>query len=369
MDNTINNEEIKTKDKPKNYKKEYLIGIFVLIAFMCLQLFFSGFYDIYADSPLVWIIFMAAGITFHRKDWKEYMLFIFPVLNYFLFKFFYIFIPNYIIIFIVLGVLTIFYAVKENSDKKKIKIALVIVLGTVLFSTNYYLYSSRIIKDGNLEAEIKRSQEIKKPAFLSLKQGELDEIESMRISDVNKVKSLSGIESMDFLKTLYIDDEGFIMDYSPFLKCKNLKRMSIGYGYLNKLGELDTFGKLEDLEIVFPKKGSLEDMPYFPDVKNLDIQTKKPISLLGLKNFPKVEKFSLSVTGVPSFDGIENLTNLKELILYDKVIENYDKLLEIPTLKKISLYSPLNVNDELIKKARAKGIEVNVMEEANLIFQ
>ena len=362
MDNTINNEETKTKDKPKNYKKEYLIGIFVLIAFMCLQLFFSGFYDIYADSPLVWIIFMAAGITFHRKDWKEYILWIFPVLNYFLFKFFYIFIPNYIIIFIVLGVLTIFYAVKENSDKKKIKIALVIALGILLFSTNYYDYSNRIIKDRNLEAEIKRSQEIKKPAFLSLKQGELDKIDEMRISDVNKVKSLSGIESMDSLKTLYIDDEGFIMDYSPLLKCKSLKRMSIWYGNLNKFGEIDTFKNLEDLVIVFPKKGSLEDMPYFPDVKDLNIQTKKPISLSGLKNFPKVEKFSLSVTGVPSFDGIENLTNLRELILYDKVIENYDKLLSIPTLKKISLYSPLNVNNELINAAKAKGIEIEIME-------
>ncbi|HAK41541.1 MAG TPA: hypothetical protein DCM59_00865 [Clostridium sp.] len=361
MDNTINNEEIKTKDKLKNYKKEYLIGIFVLIAFMCLQLCFSSLYDASADSPSFWIIFMVAGIMFHRKDWKEYMLLIFPVLNYFLFKFFYIFIPNYIVIFIVVAVLTIFCAVKENSDKKKIKIALVIVLGIVLFSTNCYLYSNRIIKDGNLEAEIKRSQEIKKPAFISLKQGELDKIDEMRISDVNKVKSLSGIESMDSLKTLYIDDEGFIIDYSPLLKCKSLKRMSIWYGNLNKFGEIDTFKNLEDLVIAFPKKGSLEDMPYFPDVKNLDIQNKKPISLSGLKNFPKVEKFSLSVTGVPSFDGIENLTNLKELILYDKVIENYDKLLSIPTLKKISLYSPLNANDELINAAKAKGIEIEII--------
>ncbi len=29
MDNIINNDKI--KDKPKNYKKEYLIGIFILI--------------------------------------------------------------------------------------------------------------------------------------------------------------------------------------------------------------------------------------------------------------------------------------------------------------------------------------------------
>lgn len=366
MDNTIKNEEI--KDKPKNYKKDYLIGLIVLIAFMCLQLCFSSIYDTSADSPVLWIVLMVAGITFHGGNWKEYIIWIFPVLNYFLFRLLYIYIPNYIVIFIVTAVLTIFHAVKENSDKKKIKIALVIVLGILLFSTNYYLYYNRIIKDGNLEAEIKRSQEIIKPAVLSLKQGELDEIESIWISTVSKVKSLNGIEDMNYLNTLFIDDEGFIMDYSPLLKCKNLKRMSIWYGNLERLGELDTFKNLEDLEIVFPKKGSLEDMPYFPDVKNLDIQTKKPISLLGLKNFPKVEKFSLSVTGVPSFDGIENLTNLKELILYDKVIENYDKLLNIPTLEKINLYSPLNVNDELINAARAKGIEVNVMEESNLIF-
>lgn len=362
MDSTINNEEIKTKDKSKNYKKEYLIGIFMLIAFMFLQLFFSGFYDIYADSPLFWIIFMVAGITFHRKDWKEYMLLIFPVLNYFLFKFFYIFIPNHIVIFIVVAVLTIFYAVKENSDKKKIKIALVITLSLVLFSTNYYLYFNRIIKDGNLEAEIKHSQEIYRPAFLSLKQDELNKIDKISIGAVKKVKNLSGIEKMNSIKQVGIDDDGFIMSYSPLLECKNLKILIIQDSYLKKLGEIGTFDNLVELVINSVKKGSLDDMPYFPDVKNLDIHTKKPISLSGLKNFPKVEKFSLSVTGVPSFDGIENLTNLKEITLHDKVIENYDKLLIIPTLKKISLYSPLNVNDEFINAAKAKGIEIEIME-------
>lgn len=83
----------------------------------------------------------------------------------------------------------------------------------------------------------------------------------------------------------------------------------------------------------------------------------------------KVENFSLTVTGTPNFDGIENLTNLKELTLNDKVIGDYDKLLNIPTLEKINLYSPLNVNDELINAARAKGIEVNVREEANITFK
>ncbi|MEW8996125.1 hypothetical protein [Clostridium sp.] len=367
MDNTIKNEEI--KDKPKNYKKDYLIGLIMLIAFMFLQLFFSGFYDIYADSPLFWIIFMVAGITFHRKDWKEYMLLIFPVLNYFLFKFFYIFIPNYIVIFIVVAVLTIFYAVKENSDKKKIKIALVIVLGIVLFPTNYYLYSNRIIKDGNLEAEIKRSQKIYRPAFLSLKEDELNKIDKISIGASKKVKNLSGIEKMNSVKQVGIDDDGFIMSYSPLLECKNLKILIICDSHLKKLGEVGTFDNLEELVIDYVKKGSLADMPYFPDVKNLDIRTKKPINLSGLKNFPKVEKFSLTVTGVPSFDGIENLTNLKELILYDKVIENYDKLLSIPTLKKISLYLPLNVNEEFINAAKAKGIEIEILEESKMIFE
>ena len=68
MDNTINNEEIETKDKPKNYKKEYLIGIFMLIAFMCLQLCFSGIYDIYADSPVFWIVFN--GSWYHVSQRK-----------------------------------------------------------------------------------------------------------------------------------------------------------------------------------------------------------------------------------------------------------------------------------------------------------
>ena len=87
----------------------------------------------------------------------------------------------------------------------------------MLFSTNYYLYSNRIIKDGNLEAEIKRSQEIKKPAFISLKQDELDEIESIWISTVSKVKSLNGIEHMNYLNTLFIEEIGRNISYGFFL--------------------------------------------------------------------------------------------------------------------------------------------------------
>jgi len=358
MDNNINNDELKAKAKPRNYKKEYLIGLFMLIGFVFLELYFSSIYDTNATDPLIWIILVTVGIATHREHWKEYILWIFPALNYFLFKFFYIYIPNYIIIFLIAAILIIFYAIKENSSKKNLKIALVVVIGIMFFSTNYYLYSTRIIKDGNLEAEIKRSEEIKKPAFISLTQSELNAIDYIWI---NKVKNLNGIEHMNSLNTLFLHDKGFIMDYNPLLKCKNLKKLSIRYGYLAKLGEIDTFENLEDLEIVYPKKDSLDDIPYFPDVKTLDIHTKKPISLSNLKNFPNVENFSLTVTGIPNFDGIENLTNLKEITLGDRVIENYDKLLNISTLKKISLYNPINANDELINAAKAKGIEVEIM--------
>lgn len=367
MDNTINNDKI--KDKPKNYKKEYLIGIFILIGFIFLQLFVSGLHDIYDDSPVFWIILMVCGIGFHRKNWKEYMILIFPILNYFIFRFFYIYIPNYIIIFIVLSVLTIFYAVKENSDKKKIKIAFVVILIILFFPANYYLYSNRIIKDRNFEADIKHSQEIYRPAFLSLKQDELNKINRIAIGSVNKVRDLRGIEEMNDLKQLSVDDDGFIIDYSPLLKCKSLKILNIYDGCLDKLGEIETFENIEEVGIECIKKGSLENMPYFPDAKMLYINTDKPISLLGLKNFPKVEDLSLSVTGTTNLEGIENLTNLKEITLHDKVIENYDKLLSMPTLKKISLYSPLNVNEELIKAAKAKGIEVEIMEESKIIFE
>jgi len=174
MDNNINNDELRTEPKPRNYKKEYLIGLFVLIAFAFLQLFFSGIYDTNGNSPWFWIVFVTASIAFHRENWKECILWILLALNYFLFKFFYIYIPNYIVIFLVTAILIIFYAIKENSSKKNLKIALVVVIGIIFFSTNYYLYSNRIIKDGNLEAEIKRSEEIKKPAFISLTQSELN---------------------------------------------------------------------------------------------------------------------------------------------------------------------------------------------------
>ncbi|HBL07323.1 MAG TPA: hypothetical protein DDZ33_10455 [Clostridium sp.] len=367
MDNIINNDKI--KDKPKNYKKEYLIGICILIGFIFLQLFVSGFHDIYDDSPVFWIILMVSGIGFHRKDWKKYMILIFPILNYFIFRFSYIYIPNYIIIFIVLSVLTIFYAVKENSHKKKIKIAFVVILGILLFPLNYYHYSNKIIKDRNLETEVIHSQEIYRPTFLPLKQDELNKINRITIGSINKVKDLRGIEEMNALKQLSIDDDGFIIDYSPLLKCKSLKILNIYDGCLDKLGEIETFENIEDVGIDYIKKGSLEDMPYFPDAKILYINTDKPISLLGLKNFPKVEDLSLSVTGTPNLDGIENLTNLKEITLHDKVIKNYDKLLSMPTLKKISLYSPLNVNEELIKAAKAKGIEIEIMEESKIIFE
>ncbi|MEG0133478.1 MAG: hypothetical protein RR891_05735 [Clostridium sp.] len=348
-----------------NYKKNYFIALITLIIFALIQLFSSASYDINGNSPGVWILLSIVGIAAHREIWKEYILFLFPVLNYFLFKFFKIYIPNYIVIFLILAIVVICYAIKENSSKIKFKISLVIVIGALFFSTNYYLYSTRIIKDGNLEAEIKQSEKIKKPAFIPVTQSELNTIENIWISNV---KNLNGIGNMNSLNKLFLDDENFIMDYKPLLQCKNLKHMSIWYGYLEKFSEIDTFENLEHLEIIFPKKGSLDDMSYFPDVKTLDIQTNNPISLLGLKNFPNVEHLSLSVSEISNFDGIESLTHLKELELSDRLIENYDKLLNIDTLEKIILYNPINANDEFINAANAKGIKTEVVPTYSSIY-
>lgn len=369
MDNTINDPKANTKEKVRNYKKNYLTSIIILAVLMGFQLFAPNLYDMGEYFPIFWIIFVASGITFHRENWKEIIPWILPVLNYLLFKLFHIYIPNYIILFIIMAILTIFYAIKENSNKRNIKIAVVFILCIMSFSVNYYLYSNRIIKDGNLEAEIKRYREMARPAFLSLKQEELNNIERIGIGGVNRVRDLRGIEEMHGLKELSIYDDGFIMDYNPLLKCKNLKILNIYDGYLNKLGEIETFENIDDLYISNIRKGSLDIMPYFLDVKTLSIHTNKPISLMGLKNFPKVEKLSLDIRDNKNFDEIASLTNLKELTLYDRVIKNYDKLLEIPTLKKLNIYSPINVNEELVKAARAKGIEVNIMEEPYVVYE
>jgi len=80
MDNNINNDELRTEPKPRNYKKEYLIGLFVLIAFAFIELFFSGIYGTSVTDPLIWIILVTVGIATHREDWKEYILWIFTLL-------------------------------------------------------------------------------------------------------------------------------------------------------------------------------------------------------------------------------------------------------------------------------------------------
>jgi len=357
MDN--NEIKIQTEVMPMNYKKEYLIGLCLLIGFIFIHLILYG----HSNDYQMLFAFFGIRLLLNRHsnvdNWREYFVFFLPLLSYSLLRFFYIYIPIWILLCLFFGILLIYYAIKENSDKKNMKIVLVIATLLILFSGEYYIYSTSLLKNSDLEYDIKKIYEIKQPRFIPLTEDDLNNIHSLNIYDLN---NLNGIEHLNSLNNISFNDEHSIVDYKPLLNCRSLKTISFSHVNLKRFRYIGTFPNLESLEIIYPEKGSLDDMPYFPDAKDLYIHTDKPISLSVLKNFPKVERFALSVEGIPDFDGIENLTNLKELILYDHYIEDYDMLLNIPTLEKITLATEnIAINDGLISSAKAKGIEVEMI--------
>lgn len=345
----------------RNYKRDAYFNLGFFLVVVGLKLW--GI-NIFTDGvpPIVWIgagigVFIGGLIKKDKQGIFEIMpLIIIIVLNYYILFRNNIYIPNFIIAYLYWAVLTIYYLTKSSLKWKNFKIAAVIGLLTVAFLGNYYMYTTRIIKDTSLDMFVRRQL----GTWGRVTEEELKGIDMLFINDRINIISLEGIQHLENLKRLEISDRNLATrDISPVSELNNLRRLTLWYMSLDKIAIIGQMPYLEELELLYNKEGELSSLENFPNLKSVWVQGIDLENLNGLKGPNELESLIIAYGSVDSFDGIEELTNLKEIRLTNVDIEDISKIFYIKKLERV-VFSRVNVAnpEDFENRLREMGIVV-----------
>jgi len=360
--------EIKDKEvtQDKKHIKNFVLFITITVILMAFHLFIREIMTL-KNPTIVWVGWLL-GILCRRlfNKLKHRIIFstiVFFSIIYLLFKEF-IDVPAYILIFTMIFILLIDEIIKSKSKFIKVEIIATVILFICFFSFNYYLSSTRLIKSLNLNKIIAKQNyfidEINKENLLK--------VSSLSINDSQfGVTDLTGLEHLENLQKLSIDDNGTIEDYSPIQELKKLNMFSTWRADLDKLEELKEMKSVETLDIAYPEKGQLDSLKSFPNLKVLYFQGGELSDITTLQGSKKLTRLTVAYCKVRDFEGIEYFENLQEIFLYNLNIDDPCKLLSLKELKNISLQD-CKVNDlESFKsKAEELGVFVNVTESVRI---
>ncbi len=296
-----------------------------------------------------------------RKD-KQYVGAILPILlviNYFFYKI-NIYIPAYIIILLFLCGAIVYYSWKYSVSYMYFSGVLSMILLIAFFLGNYSAYNKRILKDINLDYNVKKELGIKG----SISKADVKDVESILVSSRYTVKSLEGIESFERLKSLGIWDNVYLIkDLGRISSLEELERLVLWYANLEQLKELQTMESVKRFELIYPHSGKLPNMTFFPNLEVLEMQGLQLDNLDALKDLKSLDYLSIADGQVMSFDGIEELQSLKTLSMYKLHLSDIDNIFELKNLEKIRLNN-MNIpfREEFYKRAKEQGI---IIEEFN----
>lgn len=355
-------------EKNRDYKTEIHIGIFLLFSFMIIHLFVRDFL-INGKFPSGWLgVLIGSSVAYFIRNMDQKEQLIIPILmigNYFIFRYYYIYIPNYIVFFISFSLIIVYYIQKEGSKYINYKILGITICLVAFFFLDYYMFSDNLLKDRNFDRLIKNENNIKE----EISKEDLLGIEKLSIDDDYYINNIEGIEYFKNLKSLFIWDASMIKDLSPLVKLSNLEFLMIDDVDVDKLESINKIESLRSLEIVYPQEGKIDALNNFPNLNTLFIQGMDFEDLKGLKGPKYIEKLHLGAGLVISFEGISNFPYLKELSFYKLHIKDISQVFNLKELETIKFNDCEMVNmDEFIKTAREKGVKIEVRKLHNKLF-
>lgn len=347
------------------YRKQAFWGIVIMIILMILQLFVVNCV-VDGKFPAVWIgALIGTLIRYKIKNidmieiYLGLALCLAMILNYILFIYCFIYIPNQMILFIGLAAILVYYLMRDNSKYKYYKIGLLLILLIGFFSADYYLYTSNIIKDRNFCRYIKKEYGIKG----RIKEEDLKGIEELFIDDDYHVNNIKGIEYFKDVKSLWIWDGKMIKDFRPIAALSKLEHLNIWYINVDKLEKVPRMESLKWLEIVYPKGGKLDNLENFPNLEQFEVQGMDFDNLTGLKGPSQLKRLDIGDGQLTKFDGIESFSNLKELDLYKMNIRDVSRVFDLENLKSINLEGGHIYNKDYFNKmTKEKDIVVKERE-------
>lgn len=358
----------KMKNILKQIKFSDTVWILIMMAvFLILKLaglnIFTNF-----TIPAVWFGILTGGfIRIIVKKERDISLILFCsvfLLNYFVFyKIFDILIDQiYIFIFgVFLIIIWLFFF--KNESKKNIIISTFsfFLIVSIFFSINYMQNKDFIIKDKNFREIILdnldgiSSDKTNKETLNDLET--LGSIEKLHLFTRNKIVDIDGIENLKNLKSVYISEASLVKNFDKLSELENLEKLVIWYGNLNNLNEGSKFDSLEHLEILYPKKGTLENLDRFPNISYFLEQGITFQNLDFISENETIETLSLNDGGTGSFNSIEKAKKLKEINFYDFLSNDFEKILEVPNLKIIKVQGGNITNDkEFMENFKDTGV-------------
>ncbi len=341
--------------KQRNYNMDAIILILLLIVFIILDLK-DIFFIPDGKLPYVWLgILLGTALGQIIRKEKQFETLILPIsflINYILYRIG-IYIPNRMLLYLVLTILIIYYIHKSYSKWQAYKIAAVVLLLIGYLTINYNMYSNRIIKDRGLNRLIKKEFEIEG----NITEEDLANIEKLSINDMDNIIFLDDIYLFKNLKVLYFWDGNIIIDYSPISNLKNLEKLTIWYMDLNKLAKINAITSLKHLELLYPKKGRIHDLVSFPNITTLELQGISLNDLSKLSGPEHLDTLHINDGVIESFNGIEMFHEIETLSFYNLNINNFDDIFNLEGLKKISLQGvQIKDFDRFEDLADSKGI-------------
>lgn len=358
-------------EKARNYQRDAYILIGSSLVLMLAELHgFNVFPD--GEFPAIWLGAIAGillGNLIRRDRPKELEVLTLPVfmlLNYILFRNG-IYIPNYIVLYIVSIGLIIYYFYKSTFRWRIYQIVATTLLLVVILVLDYNMYTNNIIKDKSFNRYMRNEFGIKG----SIAKEDLKDIEELFLNSRYNITSLEGIQYFKNLRKLYLSNCSSIKDFSPLGDLNNLKELTIWYMDINKLDEIKKVDSLEEFELVYPKRGNLNSLQNFPNLKNLRIQGLSFQDLRELQGVEDLEKLTIADGQVMSFDGIDAFPNLKELRLYKLYVTDISKIFTLEKLEKVQLQDgtiskPSNFEEMILEKGvyleKIKSLEEQMRE-------
>ncbi|SNS27533.1 hypothetical protein SAMN05446037_10077 [Anaerovirgula multivorans] len=360
--------------KPRNYQKDAYWGLGYLFILMILYIRgINAFPD--GGFPAIWIgstIGVSLGCLIRKDNLKELEFMAVPILmlvNYMLFRNS-IYMPNYIVLYVGITGLVIYYFYKVPSSWRLYKIMAVILLLIGFLALDYHTYSNRIIKDRNFDRYVKKEFDIGG----SITEADLWDIEELFLSERDNIVSLEGIHHFKNLRKLHLWGGNIITDFSPLGDLNNLERLMTWYMDMDKLIETGEMTSLEELELLYPKRGKITGLENFPNLKSFRIQGKSFEDLRGLQGPEDLELLFIGAGQVISFEGIEAFPNLRELGLFNLNVTDISEIFDLEKLEKIQfeggrIHNPKQfeemVEERGIYLKKIKTLEEQIREEIN----
>jgi Leucine-rich repeat (LRR) protein len=187
------------------------------------------------------------------------------------------------------------------------------------------------------------------------------ELVSLEVSDNAKIKDLSPVAELSFLKELDVS-ECRVSDLSP-LKNLQLEKLTITNNPIKDLGPLSEMASLKKLRFGgrdFKLIDTIDPLANLVNLEEISMVDSLVSSVKALNNCKSLKELNAADSQLNSFEGLENCTQLERISVHRTFVGDLSPLAALTNLKFLALFHCPNVRDISIAANFAKMEELDI---------